>query len=135
MFIKKELFEKKVPEIQFPRYIMEQKEEVEKRLAKLSKAQEKLQYLLSKFQEDCSHDNEVRAMKADSETAFAIGRGTLKYFLCLNCGRIRKPREGIPHNVCIICDGEMEMDGYIPGQGGGIHVYKCEWCGHTEESG
>ncbi|MBU2218935.1 hypothetical protein KKG15_00330 [Patescibacteria group bacterium] len=81
---------------------------------------------------DCPHKNEVRVMGADSETAFIVGSKKLKYFLCLDCGHIRQSRTG-PH-ICVMCEGKMDIKGYIPGQGGGMRVYRCEWCGHEEES-
>jgi hypothetical protein len=49
---------------------------------------------------------------------------------CNICNLTTARPKGGPHAVCHKCWGKMKHDGFIPGQGGGIHVYQCEQCGH-----
>lgn len=52
-------------------------------------------------------------------------------YRCADCTKDFDKRGG---ERCEICDGPEKLTGYIPGQGGGEHVYNCKDCGRSSTS-
>ncbi|TSC79828.1 MAG: hypothetical protein G01um101429_355 [Parcubacteria group bacterium Gr01-1014_29] len=84
---------------------------------------------LEKLRKQCSHGVQRkiwRKLSTDRYQFKVVG------YRCVDCTRnFGKRREG---ERCAVCDGNEKLVGYIPGQGGGEHVYRCEDCGRSSTS-
>lgn len=122
--------------LKFSKKIFKQKEVVKKAEQKLIKEKEKLSVFVKECQLVCEHKYEKIFKKNPDyyydQWPFDKQETILNYFICTKCGHIKYPRKGSEWKICNQCDGDMESDRIIPGQGVRIFVYKCKECGnHT----